>query len=362
MKRSRNHGTRLETSTGRRRFLAGSAAAAATVSIASPLAAQTNDKSLRLYTWPDYTGGSTLADFTESSGISVSADFYDSSDEMLRTISGADHGYDIIIAAYDYVEEMIGERLLLPLDHGRIPNIANLYPVFSDAVFDPGRRYSMPFLWGTQGICFRKSALNAPPESWRILLESDAHSGRIALPGPDTLGLALKYLGYSYNSVDLSELEAAGALLIRQKSRVKAFVGPEGIELLAKGEVDLAVDWNSEVLRLMEEDDDIDYRVPTEGGLLWQDCVCIPRTAANPSAAHSLIDFALEAEVGAAIAEDLWYATPNRAAVALLPEAYRQDHAIFPGMDIIKRCEPALNLGEAGTRLRNQFWQRVLEA
>jgi spermidine/putrescine transport system substrate-binding protein len=257
---------------------------------------------------------------------------------------------------------MIGKGLLLPLDHSQIPNIANLYPVFNDAIFDPGRRYSMPFLWGTQGICFRRSALSAIPESWGILLDSGAYSGRIALPGPDTLGLALKYLGYSYNSVDPGELEAAGALLIRQKSHVKAFVGPDGIELLANGDVDLAVGWNSEVLRLMEEDDDIDYRVPTEGGLVWQDCVCIPRTAPNPSGAHKLINYALDAEVGAAIAEHLWYATPNRAAVALLPEDYREDHTIFPGMEIIKRCEPALNLGEAGTRLRDQVWQRVSEA
>jgi spermidine/putrescine transport system substrate-binding protein len=362
MKRSRNHSTAPEVSAARRRFLAGSVAATATVSFAKQLGAQTGNGSLRLYSWPDYTGSSTLADFTASSGISVSADFYESSDEMLRTISGADHRYDIIIASYDYIEEMIGKGLLLPLDHSKIPNIANLYPVFNDAVFDPGRRYSMPFLWGTQGICFRRSAVSAIPESWGILLDSDAYSGRIALPGPDTLGLALKYLGYSYNSVDPGELEAAGALLIRQKSHVKAFVGPDGIELLANGDVDLAVSWNTEALRLMEEDDDIDYRVPTEGGLLWQDCVCIPHSSSNPSGAHKLINYALEAEVGAAIAEYLWYATPNRAAVALLPEGYREDHTIFPGMEIIKRCEPALNLGEAGTRLRDQIWQRVSEA
>jgi spermidine/putrescine transport system substrate-binding protein len=134
------------------------------------------------------------------------------------------------------------------------------------------------------------------------------------------------------------------------------------MELLANGDVDVAVGWNTEALRLMEEDDDIDYRVPTEGGLLWEDCVCIPRSASNPSGAHKLINFALEAKVAATIAEELWYATPNRAALALLPEAYLEDHAIFPGMEIIKRCEPALNLGKAGTRLRDQVWQKVLDS
>jgi spermidine/putrescine transport system substrate-binding protein len=211
MKRSRNHSTAPEVSAGRRRFLAGSVAVTAVVPFAKQLGAQTSNGSLRLYSWPDYTGSSTLADFTESSGISVSVDFYDNSDEMLRTVSAADHRYDIVISSYDYIEEMIGKGLLLPLNHSQIPNIANLYPVFNDAIFDPGRRYSMSFLWGTQGICFRKSALSAIPESWGVLLDSDAYSGRIALPGPDTLGLALKYLGYSYNSVDPDELEVSRA-------------------------------------------------------------------------------------------------------------------------------------------------------
>ena len=270
----------------RRRFLTGAAAAAASIPFARAVAAQTSQGSLRLYSWPDYTGTSTLDDFKASSGISVSVDYYDNSDEMLRTLRGADHPYDIVIASYDYVDEMIGAELLLPLDHSRVPNIANLYPVFADAIFDPGRRYSLPFLWGTQGICYRKSAVSVTPDSWGVLFDSDVHSGRIALPGPDTLGLALKYLGYSYNSVDPSELEAAGALLIRQKSHVRAFVGPDGIELLANGEVDLAVGWNSEALRLMEDDDDIDYRVPTEGGLLWQD-VSVYRARPQTPMAHT---------------------------------------------------------------------------
>ena len=362
MKRTSNRKTTSEVSASKRRFLAGAAAATATIAVSEQLGARTHSGTLRILSWRDYTGKSVLANFTTSSGIAVSADFYDDSDEMFRTVGKADDRYDLVIASYDYVEEMIGNGLLGPLDHGKLPNIRNLYPVFRDARFDPGRRYSMPYLWGTQGICYRKSAMRAIPDSWGVLLDSDIHSGRIALPGPDTLGLALKYLGYSYNSVDPDQLEAAGALLIRQKSRVKAFVGTNGLELLANGDVDLTVGWNNEVAGLMEEDDDIGYRVPTEGGLLWQDCICIPRAAANPSGAHKLINFALEAEVGAAIAKNFWYATPNRAAVELLPETYRKDHTVFPGMKIIERCEPAVNLGEAGTRLRDKTWQKVRDA
>ena len=69
-----------------------------------------------------------------------------------------------------------------------------------------------------------------------------------------------------------------------------------------------------------------------------------------------------EAEAGATIAQDYWYSTPNRAALALLPEGYWDDPVIFPGMDIAVRCEAALNLGRKGTQLRDRTWQAVVDA
>ncbi len=362
MKRKIEPDGTTEVSASRRRMLAGAVAATAAFSMSPRVGAQSGNGSLRLYSWPDYTGGSALDDFTASSGISASADIYSSGEEMLRNISSADNRFDLVIASYDYVERMIGDGLLLPIDHSKIPNAGNLLSVFRDARFDPGRRYSMPYLWGTQGICFRKSAVSAIPESWGALLDSDEHSGRIALPGRDTIGLALKYLGHWYNSVDPAQLKAAGELLIRQKPHVRSFFGDSALELLAKGDIDLTVGWSSEVVQLMAEDDDIGYRVPVEGGLLWQDCLCIPRSAANPDGAHKLINFALGAEAGATIAQDYWYSTPNRAALALLPEGYWDDPVIFPGMDIAVRCEAALNLGRKGTQLRDRTWQAVVDA
>ena len=364
LKKSKTSGSAGNKISGiqRRQFLAGTVVAATSVALSEQAGAQDSDDSLRLYSWPDYIDDVTLADFSAQSGISISVDAYDNSDEMLSTIASTDNQYDIVIAAYDYIEEMIARNFLLPIDHREIPNSDNLLPVFTDSVFDPGRRFTMPFLWGTQGICYRKSTVTKVPDSWRILFESEAHSGRIAIPGPDTLGLALKYLGYSYNSVNADELEAAGELIIQQKPHVRSLSYSDGIELLANGDVAVDVGWNSEIRELMKDDDDIDYRVPNEGSLVWQDCLCILRTTPNASKAHLLLNYALDAEVAATIAEKFWYATPNEAALKLLPAAYREDHVIFPGMEIIERCEAALNLGEAGTRLRDRIWKKVSEA
>jgi spermidine/putrescine transport system substrate-binding protein len=112
----------------------------------------------------------------------------------------------------------------------------------------------------------------------------------------------------------------------------------------------------------MEEDEDISYVVPKEGALLWQDCLCIPTGAPHPDNAHTFINFILDAEVGAAIADFINYATANKAAKALLSENYTQNPAIFPSDETIALCEAAIYLGEEGQRLRDETWTRILAA
>ena len=204
--------------------------------------------------------------------------------------------------------------MLEPLDHSKIPNMANVTPVFRDAAFDPGRRYSLPYMWGTIGIGYRKSRVAAVPDSWKHLYDSDEYSGRIAMLGDGStiVGIGLKYLGYSYNETDPARIGEVEALVIRQKRHIKAFAEDNGQDLLIAGEVDLTMEWNGDILQVMAEDDDIGYVVPKEGGLLWEDTLAIPKGAPHPGNAHRFIDFILDAEVGAAIADFIYYATPTR--------------------------------------------------
>jgi len=78
------------------------------------------------------------------------------------------------------------------------------------------------------------------------------------------------------------------------------------------------MEWNGDILQAMDEDDDIGFVVPKEGGLLWEDCLCIPKGGENIENAHVLINHLLGAEVGAEIADYIYYASPNKAAIALM--------------------------------------------
>lgn len=356
--------TRPRGGFSRRSFLAGTGAVAAGLSFGPKFAFGAEEPELNFYNWDTYIGETTLDDFKEVSGIDVTMDLYADNDELFAKLKEGNPGYDVIVPTNDFVERMISANMLLPLDHGLIPNIKNINPVFMDADFDPGRKYSLPYMWGTQGIGYRKSRVSSPPDSWKVLLESDEYSGRIALLSEATsiLGVALKYLGYSYNSKNPAEIKEAEQLLTRQKPHIKVFADDNGQDLLLSGEVDLTMEWNGDILQVMEEDDDISYVVPKEGSLLWQDCLCIPSGAPHRENAHKFINFILDAEAGAKIAEFIYYATPNAAARELLPDEYNKNPAIFPDQETLARCEPAIYLGEDVQRLYDEAWTRILAA
>ncbi|RMD63647.1 MAG: extracellular solute-binding protein [Alphaproteobacteria bacterium] len=359
MKKRRGRGPRLS----RRSFLAGTGAVAAGLSFRPGLSWAGEEPKLNFYNWDTYIGETTLDDFKDATGIEVTMDLFADNDELFAKLKEGNPGYDVIVPTNDYVERMIRAEMLTPLDHGKIPNFRkNVAKAFQDAEFDPGRKYSMPYMWGTQGIGYRKSKVDGVPDSWKYLLDSDRYSGRIALLSEGVLGAALKYLGYSYNSKDPKEIKEAEELLIRQKPHIKVFAEDNGQDLLLSGEVDLTMEWNGDILQVMEEDDDISYIVPKEGSLVWQDCLCIPTGAPHPDNAHRFINFILDAEVGAAIADFIQYATPNEAARKLLPDEYNNNPAIFPSEETLARCEAAIYLGEDVQRLRDEAWTRVLAA
>jgi spermidine/putrescine transport system substrate-binding protein len=260
---------------------------------------------------------------------------------------------------------MISAGMLETLDHSQIPNFkTNVDTQFQEAEFDPGRKHSMPYMWGTIGIGYRKSKFETPPDSWRHLYETDAFSGRMALlgDGQTVIQMALKYLGHSLNSRDPALIKQAEELIIKQKPHIKVFAEDNGQDLLASGEVDLTMEWNGDILQVMSEDDDIGYTVPVEGGLLWQDCLCIPKGAPHPINAHQFINFILEADAGAKIADFIQYATPNSAAKKLLSAEYNENPAIFPPSEVTAKSEASTYGGDAYTRLIDETWTRIQAA
>ena len=234
----------------------------------------------------------------------------------------------------------------------------NIDPRFLDMDFDPGNTHSIPYLWGTCGIAYRKSRVGTVG-SWSALWDP-RYKGRILMvdDARETLGAALKWKGDSLNTSDPTALRAAARLLIEQRPLVRAYDSANYDDKLLAGDVWLAQGWSGQFAKAMAKDPDLEYVLPKEGASYYVDNLAIPASAPHPELAHAFLDFTMEAEIAAEICRTTYYSSPSRAGLAFLPEEMRNNPAIFPPAELRGRAELIRELGEA-TVLYDRLWTEV---
>lgn len=289
-------------------------------------------QTLSLAIWRDYLGETTLTDFYRATGIRVIVTTYADNSELYARLKAGEPRFDLVVPSSNWVERMVREDLLAPVNHARLPNLANLEPPFANLPYDPENAHSVPYTWLALGIGYRKSKVPRPPQGWKDLLTRAPPSAKLALPADPALlfRLAAKALSFSANLFNPERLRQAEALLTAVMPRVKSLYQDGGQDLLLRGEADLAPVWNGDLAQVALEDPDIGFTLPSEGALLSCDCLCIPASARRPVNAHALINFLLSAEGGAGVAGRIWFPTPNHAARAILPAEYSANPVLFP--------------------------------
>lgn len=347
----------------RRRFMTGAAATGIAIGVKTRGAWADEEKKINVYNWDTYIGETTNATFTEKSGIEVQYDLYANNEELFAKLKEGNPGYDVIFPSDYMIQDMLSLDMLEPLDLSKIPNFANVDPNFQDPKFDPGSKHTLPYMWGTVGIGYRKSKVSAPPTSWKVLFDSDEYSGRIALLADQraVIGIALKYLGFPMNSTNPDEVAAARDLLIKQKPHIKAFAPDEGQNMLVAGDVDLVMEWNGDIISVMEEDADISYSVPAEGTMVWTDGIAIPKGAPHPENAHAYINHIHDKDVMTEIAKTINYATSNIAARSNLSAETLANPAIYPPNEVIAKSESLISLGDHA-KLYDEAWTAIQAA
>jgi spermidine/putrescine transport system substrate-binding protein len=345
--------TFLHAGSNRRAMLKGMGVAAVGFSLTGALAgcgekeaaklANGEEAKLNFYNWDTYIGETTLEDYKDSAGVDVNMTLFASNDELFAKLRAGNQGYDVIVPSNDFVERMVAADMLVELDKAQIPNFKNIAPDYQDVLYDPARKYSMPYTWLALGIGYRKSKVKSVPDSWKVLFDSDEYKGRIAVlsEAGDMFRLHGKYLGKSVNDLTDADLKMIEAMMIKQKPNIKSFHEDNGQDLLLKGEVDLVLEYNGDIAQAMVEDPDIGFVVPKEGSQLNSDNLCIPKGAPHPKNAHAFINYLLDAEAGKKITETILYPTPNDAAKALMPDDYKNNQVIFPPAAVLAKCEYA---------------------
>jgi len=318
---------------------------------------------LYLYNWSEYMDPQVLQQFEEEFGVQVTEDTFASNEEMLAKLQAGAGGYDIIFPSDYMVDIMIEEGLLAELNHENIPNISNIDPLFADPPYDPGMVHCIPYMWGTTGLGYNQDVFEEPPDSWAYVFDPQLvseYEGQITMLNDvrETVGAALKYLGYSLNSTDEAEVMEARALLIQQKERLYGYEAEQYAPLISADETVLAHGYNGYFLMTAMEDERIWYTIPKEGATIWADNMCVPESAPNQHTAEVFIDFILRPEISAALVNYLWYPSPNGAAEEFIDPEILNEPAIYPPDDVMERLEWIEDVGDA-TPIYERIWTEV---
>jgi spermidine/putrescine-binding protein len=282
------------------------------------------DGDLAIYNWAEYIDQEELDAFAEEFDVNVTMDTYDSNEAMQPIITAGNSGYDLIVPSDYMAGILVDTEGVQPLNQDAIPNLANLSAEFTDLDYDPGNTHTVPYQWGTTGIAVNTAVIGTDFDpTWGLIFDpelADQYSGQLSLLNDprETMGAALRYLGYSLNTTSEEELDEATELVASTRDNLAAFDTDQADELLVGGETVIAHGYSGDMfVQFLEADDpsEFQYFVPKEGGARWVDTIAIPFDAPNPCTAHTFINWLLTAEHGAALSNWNYYATPNEAAI-----------------------------------------------
>ena len=311
-----------------------------------------------------------MPNFEKEFGVKVTYDTFPGNEHLLAKLQAGGARYDVVFPTHNFVPIHVGQGLLAPLNHENIPNLKNVVPRFLDTTFDPGNKYSVPYLWGMTALGHNTKYTKDDPNvgSWALMFESgpERYSGKLGFTDEreEVMATALEYMGHSVNSHDKGELMAAGELLMKIKPHVKAFYpGADMTKALITEDIVIGHEWNGEVVQAHRENPDVVWSLPKEGGTGWFDNIAIAKVAPHKFTAEAFLNYMLRADVASANSDEGGYATTNQVAIKkyVSPEM-AADPAIYPTNKDLERIEFLAVIPDDILPIYDDIWTRLLGA
>ena len=325
----------------------------------------TADKGVvNVYNWGVYIDESVLDDFTAETGIKVVYDTFESNEAMYGVLKNEGASYDVVIPSDYMISRMIEEDMLEPLNFDNIPNFEDVDPALKNPDYDPENLYSVPYMWGLMGVIYNKTMVDeADLGSWDLLWNEKYADDILMIDNSrDAIGIALKSLGYSYNTTDEAQITEAVDLLIQQKPLVQAYVMDEIFGKLEGGNAYVGTYYYGDYLTMLENNPDLGFYIPEEGTNIYVDAMCIPKGAANKENAEAFINFMCSTEAGLKNCEEIWYSTPLLSVREALDPEVSSDPYAYPTADILAKCESYAGLPQNILDLYDSEWTRLKSA
>lgn len=318
---------------------------------------------LHLYTWDDYLNPELIQKFEQEHGCRLVIDIFDSNESMLAKLKAGASGYDVLVPSSYMVKILAREGLIVELDHSQLTNLQHVDEDYlSNLAFDKEMKWSVPYMLAPTGIAYVSDRVEGIEPSWRVFERADL-KGRMTLlnDSRETIGAALKTLGFSLNTVDEGQIAQARDLIIQWKKNLAKFESEQYDSGLASAEFFVSQAYAGDAFQAKEDNEAIEFVLPEEGTSVACDDLVISKDAPNPELAYAFIDFLTDPANAAANMEYIYYLAPNKTAYELVSKEFREIEALFLDEERMQKCEVIDDLGEKNA-LYNAAWDAVRAA
>jgi spermidine/putrescine transport system substrate-binding protein len=313
---------------------------------------------LHIYNWADYMNPDVLKKFEKQNNCRIVLDTFESNEAMYAKLKAGAKGYDLIFPTSYMAGIMKEQGMLQPLKHDLIPNLANLDRKYLALTQDPQMEYGVPYLISLSGIGYNKTRLGEQEPTWALFTKPEiARRCTLLNDMRESIGAALKSLGYSLNTTSEAELAAAQQVLVKWKKNIAKFEVEEALRGLSSAEFLLVHAYNGDILQAMGENKDLAFLVPKEGTTVASDDMVIPANADQVELAHAFINFIHDPANSAENMEFVSYLSPNVEGQKLVSEEFRKNPAIFIDPAVMAKSEVIRDLGK-----NNDKYTRVWDA
>ncbi|MFQ0812503.1 ABC transporter substrate-binding protein [Brucella anthropi] len=330
--------------------------------LALPASAALADE-LNIYNWGEYINPAVLKKFEEETKIKVNLSTYSSNEEMLAKIQGGASGYDIVFPSVHMHDIMSKLDLLEKTDINTYDGFKNIDPQFLRAKSDPKGEYCLPYAFGTVGILYNRRVLGKDVAGWKDLLATVKEKNlKITLLDDmrEVLGLGLILNGHSVNSTDPAELQQSADTVIAMKPYVAAFTY-DSRPMVGAGDVAAAHFFVGSMIDVFGNPKDLGYVIPEEGATMYQEDMCVLKSAPNKENAVKFMQFYTRPEIAALNVAQQTNGTPNVPARQLTPDNIKNSKEINPTDETMKRLQIFDDLG-SGIRQLDRVWTKVKTA
>jgi len=299
---------------------------------------------LNFTTWPNYFAQANFDEFTKKTGVPINVAVFGSNEEMLAKLQAGGTGWDVFVPTNYTISTYKDLGLVEPLDLKRLPSydVSTQDPRFTSEGTIDGTVYAVPKDWGTTGYVINTKNVKSNPTSWKEFwdLTKGELTGRTMVHDYQltTIGNALKYFGYSFNSNDEKQLAEAEKLLLEVKPHLFA-INSDYQPSMRNGDAWMSVCWTGDAVQLKRDIPEMAYVLGKEGGEIWTDYYAIPKGAQNPDAAYAFIDYILTPDVNAREVEAHGYPSTDSRTNALVPKAMLENPILYPAKDLLTNLE-----------------------